>query len=1017
MNGSPQKNEQKPSIDDMLDYAANQVSRMRENSAHQATSNEPSHLGRYRAVERIGRGGMGEVFLAEQPGLPGRRFAIKRIRAGGDSDRVLKRFEYERQTLAKMTHPNIASVIDADKDEQGRPFFVMDFVNGEPITAYCRNQGLTLRQRLDLFLDVCDAVQHAHQKGVIHRDLKPSNILVEQHGNRPVPKIIDFGIAKAVEKDGDHETLTIQGQLVGTLPYMSPEQVDPVQHSEDTRSDVYSLGVLLYELLTGCLPFEFKSLSFTEIVRVIQSAPPPRPSTRLASSGSSADTWSSSGGTSVASISRLLRRDLDWVTLKCLEKDPRRRYDSISGLSADIRCFINGRPVSARPGRLYRASRFLHAHRVSIVITSTVLLAIGLVVRGEVARRIASREAAQKAAELWFSVWKRPLSKLNPDLVGKDYRVVDLLEDMQSEIGRQLADEPRAAILAHQSVGKAWESLAEYQKAHSAYTDALTLAMKTGAGKEQVAELKANVGATIGQAGDNQEAEKYLREALSGLRDSAEVTVAEVEANIALGGVLIAERRLDEAETVLQQSLQLARDNLGVEHETVGAALAELGTVSYRRNKIDPAIDFYSQALAILAQASGPESANAMGARSNLAICLSQTNRRDEALQLLTSYLATARTRYDNDHPALAATLENLGSLFRQTGAWPQAETAHREAYEIRRRFYGDNHEYTAHSLHNLAASVTQTRGNVEAEPLVRKAIEAYEKTLGPNSDSTILSVSNLGVNLLHQKRYAEAEPYLCRAYQHRQETLGEENGLTRDSLANFAVALSRSRPYDDETIDTLSKLECHYALTLGPNAGNLWAARELLVRLEYGRGDLDAAELLAREFQTERERLGRVHPDQWALLGWILYFQGKWEDVELVAEQMATSAPGSPNEAELRTHAQMLNGCALADRGKYELARPILEEAIRNATDVFAPERTFPEPVIDLGLSLAEAGLVSDAEVYLLDGFKSFQDSPGSDRWRRCRAALRIADFYERIGRPMDADTFRLLSVDEEAP
>jgi len=359
--------------------------------------------GKYKLIEEIGEGGMGSVYMAQQTEPVKRAVAVKVIKAGMDSKAVLARFEAERQALAMMDHPNIAKVLDAGTTDSGRPYFVMELVKGMPITQYCDQRKFTPRQRLELFVPVCQAIQHAHQKGIIHRDIKPSNVLVAMYDDRAVPKVIDFGVAKAAGQALTEKTMmTGLGAVVGTAEYMSPEQANLNNLDIDTRSDVYSLGVLLYELLTGTTPIDRKSLgkaAFLEILRIVREVEAPKPSAKL----STIDTLPSvaaNRSTEPAKLSRLMKGELDWVLLKALEKDRSRRYETANGLARDIQRYLADEVVEARPPTaIYRLRKFARKHRTALSMAATVLLLLVAGVAASAWQAVRAIRAEKNTAE------------------------------------------------------------------------------------------------------------------------------------------------------------------------------------------------------------------------------------------------------------------------------------------------------------------------------------------------------------------------------------------------------------------------------------------------------------------------------------------------------------------------------------------------------------------------------------------------------------------------------------------
>jgi serine/threonine protein kinase len=457
------------------------------------------HIGPYRLLQRIGVGGMGEVWLADQLEPIRRKVAIKIIKAGMDTASVVARFESERQALALMDHPCIAKVLDAGSTPQGRPYFVMEYVSGVSITEYCDRHRLPTSQRLDLFTRVCDGVQHAHQKAVIHRDLKPSNVLVTEVDGNPTPKIIDFGVAKATAQRLTDQTMVTEfGQVIGTPAYMSPEQARLTGEDVDTRTDVYSLGIVLYELLVGTLPFDpeaFHASSFEALRRVILETDPPRPSTRITTLGEQAVSLAANRQSEPRRLVAQLQGDLDWIVLKALEKERARRYDSVNSLRADILRHLHDEPVLASPpSTSYRLHKFVRRHKAAVTGAAAVLLILVLgvaastwgLVRARRAEKIAAAEALQ--AKQQAGIAEAVNQFLNEDLLmaaipasrsetgrGRNVMMRDVLDvsarriDDAAKPEGSLEKQPLVESTIRMTIGRAYRELGEYEAAESQF--------------------------------------------------------------------------------------------------------------------------------------------------------------------------------------------------------------------------------------------------------------------------------------------------------------------------------------------------------------------------------------------------------------------------------------------------------------------------------------------------------------------------------------------------------------------
>ena len=780
----------------------------------------------YRLVKELALGGMGIVYLAEQLQPIQRNVALKVIKPGVDTREVIARFNAERQALSLMDHPNIAKVFDAGSTQSGRPFFVMELVNGQPITTYCEQHGLKIKQRLELFVAVCRAIQHAHQKGIIHRDIKPSNVLVADYDDRPTPKVIDFGVAKAISQT--MSTLTVAtglGQIVGTFDYMSPEQSQMNQQDVDTRSDVYSLGVLLYELLTDTPPFDrerLRSASLDEMLRIIRDEDPPRPSVRLTESAEKE--WAESPTQLVDHTDsapavepdansptnnarhrqqniRAIRGELDWVVMKAMDKDRDRRYATADELAADVQRYLNDEAVAAcPPTALYRFSKFAQRNKASLALTSLAITSLLLGIIGIAYHNLRITRAESKANVAALEFFVEDLMGLDDAQMSDGYtpdanlQYLFMLRNAQSRVDQRLSERPELKARIKSMLASSFNKLGQYADAEKLYEEYLDFLLKT--------------------------------------KSPMDAEVLGVKQRLAR--ILIDQEQLTRAEELAELALEDSRRYLGDEHEVTLRLLSDRAMLYYKQGMPRDAVESYRTVLKIQQRLVGDEHPDTLVTKSKLGKVFGSLSRFEEARQLYEEVLNARKAVLNPNDARLAAAFQQLGKCHLMLGRRDESRDQFEksaillsDAVAIYQRNRGPEHTNTLESNFYLAQAWVESRQLDKALPLLEKLVDQLQRVRPEEDPQTLAAINMLGWTYMQQSLLAEAEFTLASAY----EVLRRADPPTRlaiQVMGNLAIVRLRMGKHD-QAISLDEQTEIKATESLGHDAPETLATKTRL--------------------------------------------------------------------------------------------------------------------------------------------------------------------------------------------
>ncbi len=877
---------------------------------------QPSFIGRFRIIRLLGEGGMGSVYEAEQD-HPRRIVALKVIRAGYADSVMLRRFENETQALGRLQHPGIAQIYEAGTAETpfGRqPYFAMELVHGLSVREYCDQRKLSTGQRLELIARICDAVQHAHGRGLIHRDLKPANIVVDEEGQ---PRILDFGIARLTDSDAQATRQTDLGQLIGTLAYMSPEQVLGEPAEIDTRSDVYAIGLILYELLAGQLPYPI-GRHLQETIRTIRE----------------------DEGTPLGSIHRNFRGDIETIVEKALEKDKTRRYASAADLAADIRRSLRNEPIVARPASAsYQLQKFARRHRTLVIGVAAVFLALALGMVASIWQAVRARraEAAAQAVNDFLqhdvlaqaSAFNQSVPGMKPD---SDLKVRTALDRAAARIPGKFGQQPQVEASIRSTIGQAYDDLGLYPEARAQLQRALDLDRSVlGADDPATIDTMIRLARVEREQSKYEDAGKISTEALtSSRRVLGEQHPLTLEAMSGLADVYRDQGNFKQAEGLYRQTLDLRRRVQGTENPLLVQDMVGLGKALAGEAKYTEAESLYSRAVETRRRLLGAEHPSTLEAMDSLAKIYVDDGKFTQAAAILEQVLQIERRILGAEHPDTLNTMNTLANLEYQHGNLARAEVLYRQNYETERRLLGEENTATLKSLVNLALAQVAMGKYAEAEELFRQALETSQRVRGRDDFVTLTAMAGLATAYADEGKYAEAEPLRLQVVTTRQRVLGPEHRNTLYAMVGLANTYADEGKYAQAEATYLQVLPIQKRV-LGAEDFNTLRALHDFAFVYLVQGKYPEAESYAMQSLTgRRHALGPQHPDTAAAaeeLAAVFVSERKYAEAEpLAREALETEKKMEPKDFN-RFLAASLLGASLAGQKKYGEASSLLRE------------------------------------------------------------------------------------------